>query len=148
MWYQISGDAVALANADKSKADFTSPSAPNPALLKFGLIVNNGSAYSAPSETYVSVEDPRLNRPPTADAGAGQDVLHGQAGQLHGVAGDPDGNPLAVTWTQTAGTPVVLSDPKNPAPTFTAPNAVADLAFELTVDDGMAQAKASATVHV
>ena len=147
-WYQVSGPSVTLNNAAKVTADFTSPPPPNNAVLKFGLIVSNGASYSAPAETSVSVEDPRLIRPPTAQAGAAQNVLHGQPGQLQGAAGDPDGNPITTTWTQTAGPAVTLVNPKTLTPTFTAPNAVADLEFELTADDGMAQASSRTVVHV
>jgi hypothetical protein len=57
---------------------------------------------------------------------------------------DPDGDPLAFTWTQTAGPPVALSDPASAAPTFVAPASA--VAFQVAVTDGAALATASVTV--
>ena len=60
---------------------------------------------------------------------------------LDGTASsDPDGGPLAYTWTRTGGTPVTLSDPHSEQPTFTAPqepsHSQETLTFQLVVDDG------------
>jgi len=46
---------------------------------------------------------------------------------------DPAGGPLTFSWTQTAGTAVVLSDPAVASPTFTAPAAEEILTFQLMV---------------
>src|SRR6266550_8308484 len=75
------------------------------------------------------------NTPPTASAGPDQDVNRGELVALTATATDPDGQSLTLTWTQVAGPSVgALS---GPTPTFTAPNAVVTLAFDLEVSDGV-----------
>ncbi len=46
---------------------------------------------------------------------------------------------LSYTWSQTAGTPVVLSDTTAVAPSFTAPSSETTLIFELEVVDTIGQ---------
>lgn len=62
-----------------------------------------------------------------------------EAGQVTAAgAFDPDSDNLTYTWTQTAGTPVVLTAGDGPTPSFTAPEGVANstLTFEVAVSDG------------
>ena len=79
------------------------------------------------------------NQPPIANAGPDQTVDEGRSVTLSGAnSTDPDDGLAAYHWTQTGGSPVVLSDPNGSRPTFTAPNvgaAGASLTFELTVVD-------------
>ena len=57
--------------------------------------------------------------------------------QLDGAASsDVNGDPLTYQWTQTAGTPVTLSNNTASRPTFTAPASPATLTFQLVVNDG------------
>src|SRR5437773_7704023 len=75
------------------------------------------------------------NTPPVAAAGSDQDVNRGDVVALTGSATDPDGQSLTITWTQVAGPSVgALS---GPTPSFTAPNAVVTLAFDLVAYDGV-----------
>ena len=75
---------------------------------------------------------------PTANAGVDLSLTQSVAGQLDGSGStDPDSG-LFFSWTQTAGTPVTLSNPNIAAPTFTAPTRFLDnetLTFSLTVID-------------
>lgn len=79
------------------------------------------------------------NQPPTANAGPDQIVDEGRSVTLNGAnSTDSDDGIAAYHWTQTGGSPVTLSDPNEPQPTFTAPDvgaAGASLTFELTVVD-------------
>jgi len=79
------------------------------------------------------------NQPPTANAGPDQIVDEGRSVTLNGAnSTDPDDGIAGYHWTQTGGSPVALSDPNEPRPTFTAPDvgaAGASLTFELTVVD-------------
>ncbi len=74
----------------------------------------------------------------TAKAGPDQSVFVSQTVTLDGSQStDSEGDPLAYSWTQTAGTPVTLSDPTAVQPTFTAPAvAGATLTFDLMVAAG------------
>ncbi|MFT6642969.1 MAG: hypothetical protein ACJAX5_000593 [Patiriisocius sp.] len=78
------------------------------------------------------------NSLPTANAGLDAIITQGSAGQLDGTGSvDPDSG-LFFNWTQTAGTPVSLSDPSISSPTFTGPERFLDnetLTFSLTVTD-------------
>jgi LmbE family N-acetylglucosaminyl deacetylase len=77
------------------------------------------------------------NRPPVANAGTNQTVIVGALVQLDGSnSSDPDSNPLTYKWTQTGGTTVTLSSSTAVKPTFTAPNFVTTLTFQLVVNDG------------
>jgi hypothetical protein len=82
---------------------------------------------------------PPQNASPTADAGPDQTVAEGDAVTLDGTnSSDPDGTIVSYAWAQTAGTPVMLSDPASDTPWFTAPIVGASgeaLIFELTVMD-------------
>jgi hypothetical protein len=105
------------------------------ATLTFRLVVSDGTSDSKPD--FVNVFVANVDQPPIANAGPDQTVDERTTVTLDGTASfDPDGERLAYSWVQTAGTPVSLSDPASPAPTFGAPEvgrAGGALEFELTV---------------
>jgi hypothetical protein len=76
------------------------------------------------------------NQNPTVDAGADQNVTAGVLVTLSGSGFDPDGDAVGFTWTQTAGTAVILSGASTANPRFVAPATAGVLTFELTVSDG------------
>ena len=77
------------------------------------------------------------NTSPNVDVGADQTL--GAAGlvSLSATISDDDAT-YSVTWSQTSGTTVTLSDTSSANPTFTAPANEADviLVFQISVDDG------------
>ena len=83
------------------------------------------------------------NLPPIADAGSDQTRQEGVVVQLDGTGSfDPDDGIAAFLWRQTAGIPVVLSDPADECPFFQAPDvgiAVEQLTFTLAVEDAAGQ---------
>ncbi len=85
-----------------------------------------GSGTSAsPTQTY---------HQPTAVAGNAQTVFKQTTVTLDGSgSSDVDGHALTYSWTQTAGSPVVLSSSSSAKPTFTAPSTTGVLTFQLTV---------------
>lgn len=89
------------------------------------------------------------NQPPTANAGAPQNVAKGAKVTLDGSSSsDSDGTIASYAWTQTAGIPVVtLANATTARPSFTAPAVATTLTFQLTVTDDMG-ATASATTTV
>ncbi|MDP3909350.1 MAG: DUF1565 domain-containing protein, partial [Gemmatimonadales bacterium] len=74
------------------------------------------------------------NTPPTASAGPDQDVTRGSMVTLVGSAADPDGQSPTLTWSQVSGPSV--GPLTGPMPTFTAPNEVTTLEFDLVASDG------------
>jgi len=95
------------------------------------------------------------NSPPTANAGADQDVDEFATVTLDGsLSDDPDmGDVLSYAWAQSAGTQVTLSANDLAQLTFDAPDVTAvntpdSLTFELTVSDGTASRSDSVVIRV
>ncbi len=80
-----------------------------------------------------------VNQPPTASAGAGQEVKAGDQVTLDGShSSDPENGVFFYLWEQVSGPQVQLSNPAVADPFFTAPNVPlegASLSFRLTVTD-------------
>lgn len=77
-----------------------------------------------------------VDNPPVANAGQDQTKASGELVQLDSSQSyDPDNDPLAYQWTQTAGQAVALSNSTTANPTFTAPSVTVQtyLIFELKV---------------
>ena len=80
-----------------------------------------------------------VNSAPTAAAGPDQDANRGEAVTLNGGASsDPEGVSRTYTWTQVAGSDVTggTGNLTGVGPTFTAPNVVGTIQFDLRVNDG------------
>jgi hypothetical protein len=78
---------------------------------------------------------PGVNHPPVASAGPDRTVRRREPVTLAAVAADPDGDAIAVAWTQTGGPAVTLGGATTRAPTFLAPAAECDLRFALVASD-------------
>lgn len=77
-----------------------------------------------------------VNRAPTADAGANQNVGVNGTITLDGSASsDPDSDDLTYSWVKTSGPSVTLSDATAQSPTFEL-TGNGTYVFELTVNDG------------
>src|SRR5439155_666237 len=148
-WAQTAGPSVALTGAAASKATFTVPIVSGSAVFTFQLVVNDGSANSAPATVNITVN--HANRAPVANAGPNQLVNERTQATLDGSASsDLDGDTLSYLWTQVAGAPVGLTGATTAKPAFTTPTlATANdtFTFQLIVTDGIAQS-APATVSV
>jgi PKD repeat protein len=141
-WSQTGGPAVVLSDPSSVSPSFTAPGGPD--TLTFELTVSDGTHTDTDS-----VEVDVANSAPVADAGPAQSVTSGDVVTLDASGStDPDGQTLTYSWSQTDGDPVVLSDPTDPQPTFTAPDGDGTLVFEVTVDDGTATSTASVTITV
>ena len=84
--------------------------------------------------------NPIVNQAPSADAGPNQLKNEGEAVTLDGRGSDdPDGSITTYQWSQTTGSPVILTGGDTAVATFTVPEGSVGetFAFELTVtDDG------------
>ena len=90
------------------------------------------------------------NTAPTVDAGSTQTVNASETVTLSATITDDDTD-FSVTWSQTSGTDVVLSDSSATSTTFTAPSSDSEetLVFEVSVDDGSNTAVSdSVTINV
>ncbi len=90
------------------------------------------------------------NVPPSADAGSDQsDIEPFSTVTLSGSASDTDGTIASAAWTQTAGTPVTLSNPTGLTTTFEAPGTIngETLTFQLSATDDQGDTSTD-TVHV
>ncbi len=108
-------------------------------------------ACGGSSSTQIDVNVLPRNQAPSAHAGPDQSVNEGVAAVLLDGTGssDPDGDVLAFTWRQVAGSAVPLSNPSSGQPGFSAPFVSSDvtLTFELVVHDGI-EPSAPDTVNV
>ncbi len=131
LWEQLSGDPVSLSDPTAMMPSFTAPIPKQ--TLTFRVTVTDDSSDFDTAITTVTIK----NHQPTADAGPDQSVVGGTVVTLDGTGSfDLDGDPLNYSWSQIAGTPVVLSDYNASKPTFVAPIPREDLVFQLLVSDG------------
>jgi len=89
-----------------------------------------------------------VDRMPAVTFGLAPVAAPGQSVMLRALASDPEGGPLTLDWTQTAGPPVTLQSSGLVA-TFQAPTTNATLAFQVRVfDQFLHEATASVAVTV
>jgi uncharacterized repeat protein (TIGR01451 family) len=110
-------------------------------------LAGNVGSYTNPWT--FTIQSTTQNLPPVANPGAAQVVLIGELVSLDGSgSNDPDNHlPLSFTWTQTAGSSVVLTNPNQAVATFTAPSSLGVLTFRLQVRDFLGLAS-TASVNV
>ena len=151
-WSQVSGTPVTLSNPSAVQTTFMPPNVgPNGETLGFQLTVTDSGGLQSSDTCLVNVT--WINQPPSANAGVDLSVNEGTTVRLNGSnSTDPDGFSLTYQWSQTSGTPVVLSSSSVVQPTFLAPNVTADsesLMFQLTVtDSGGLQARDTCIVNL
>jgi hypothetical protein len=154
LWEQIAGPTITLDSPTTLSPSFVAPPvASGSQTLTFRLTVT-AATFSDSDTVNVTVRD--VNHAPVAHAGADQRVNEGAPVALSGVASyDPDGEPVvSYSWVQTAGPPVVLSNPDSVSTSFVAPllsggsgDAVV-LGFRLAVSDGLLEASDEMLVTV
>ncbi len=144
-WTQTAGTPVSLVNNGTNNPLMVfSHVVPGPhsiagETLEFTLTVSDGITTNTSAPVQVFIQN--VNTAPIADAGHGESVYDNVgAVTLDGSGFDFDGDPLSYHWTQVAGTPVALSDPTSPTPSFTAPAVMpaqgsVTLTFQLITND-------------
>ncbi len=146
-WTQIGGPAIALNDTSGATPHFTAPEGVANTTLTFQVEVTDGTTTSLDTITItVNANDDA----PSVDAGADRSVGEGAAVALSASASDREGQALTYQWTQTSGTPVVLTGATTSAPSFTAPaNGTSDtLTFQVAVSDGTNVSIDTVTVFV
>ena len=138
LWAQTGGTSVTLSDINVVQPTFIAPNVgPDGESLTFQLIVTDSGGLQSTDSCIVNITGD--NDPPNADAGPDQTVDEGETVTLDGSnSTDTDDGIASYLWTQTAGTPVTLSDPTAVKPTFTSPNVGSDgesLTFQLAVTD-------------
>lgn len=138
-WSQKAGPAIQLSHIAVAGPSFTTPLVgPEGAKLVFELSVTDGIDVSTDT-VIITVEN--VNHQPVAEAGPDFIKNEGTVVELDGTASsDADLDSLSFQWSQVSGPTVVLSDPTNPKPTFTAPMVELGgetLVFQLIVSDGL-----------
>ncbi len=151
-WEQSAGPPVILSDPTAVKPTFTAPNVGSGgASLTFILTVTDHGGQPSTDSCIVNVT--WVNLPPVAHAGPDQTVNEGVTVTLDGSnSSDPDDGIAAYSWEQTAGLPVILSDPTAIKPTFVSPDVGqggTSLNFRLTVaDTGGLQSTDSCVVNI
>jgi len=139
LWTQTGGPSVTLSDTSSAAPTFTAPGAPEGGVsLNFEVTVSDGNLEASDA---VTVTVYGANTAPTADAGSDQSVVSGTSVALDASGSsdaETDTGNLGVTWTQTNGPEVTLSDRFALQPTFDAPVVEGEdavLTFEVAIED-------------
>ncbi|MFL2961087.1 MAG: putative Ig domain-containing protein, partial [Candidatus Thalassarchaeaceae archaeon] len=135
-WSQTAGTSQTLSATNVAAPTFTAVQALTGYTSTFQVSVTDGT--TAVTDTVI-ITVSADNDAPTAEAGSAQSVAEGASVQLTAAASsDPEGQTLAYTWSQTAGTSQTLSATNVAAPTFTAAQAITGYTstFQVSVTDG------------
>jgi hypothetical protein len=136
---------ITLSSATSATPTFTAPDVKQDTQYEFSLKVYDGNVYSTEDKVVITVK--KVNKAPTANAGADQVVDEGSVVSLNGgTSTDTDGDPLTYSWTAADG--ITLSSAKSATPTFTAPEVNKDTqyTFSLVVSDGTATSTADQVI--
>ncbi len=139
LWQQSAGPTIAIADPAAASISFTAPEVDADTELSFKLTVTDAAGASTSATVVVTVLN---NNPPTANAGANQQVNENQLASLDGSESkDSEDSSLDYLWQQvdSSGYSVDLDNANIARPTFTTPFVAADteLTFQLTVSDSL-----------
>jgi hypothetical protein len=135
-WSQTAGAVVTLDDASSATPSFSTPTLSVAETLVFQLTVTDDQGATASDSVNITVNP--VNLLPVASAGSDQTVDEQALVTLNAMASmDSDGTISSYLWSQTAGTPVTLSDNSASNPSFTTPeiDSVETMTFTVTVTD-------------
>jgi hypothetical protein len=104
-WAQTAGPAVALSDPTIARPSFVAPAVTAPTALTFALTVTNAVGSSTATVT-ITVN---ASTAPTVVHVAPRTVVSGTPVSMTATCSDPNGLTCSFVWTQTSGTPVVLT---------------------------------------
>ncbi|HEX3481836.1 MAG TPA: hypothetical protein VHT91_42780 [Kofleriaceae bacterium] len=104
-WAQTAGPTVALSDPAIATPSFVAPAVTAPTALTFALTVTNPAGSSTATVTITI----NASTAPTIVHIAPRTVASGTAVAMTATCSDPNGLACSFVWTQTSGTPVVLS---------------------------------------
>ena len=136
-WVQATGTPVTLSDSTIPNPTFDAPNVPSDEVVSFILTVTDSAGQTVADTVSITIVN-LDNILPVVDAGPDQTVNEGDMVTLAGSGSDADG-PVTLSWSQTGGTSVTLSDSTIGNPTFTAPAVSSNevLTFRLTVTDNV-----------
>ncbi|MBN2461077.1 MAG: T9SS type A sorting domain-containing protein, partial [Candidatus Cloacimonetes bacterium] len=112
---------------------FIAPDVTSDQVFTISLTVDDQHGGRDTAVDEVDIQVLFVNQPPVADAGEDQTVDEGDLVQLDGSDSyDPDGQLLTYLWT--APPEIVFDDPTLVAPTFTAPDVMANTNYTVTLE--------------
>lgn len=138
-WTQSSGTTVTLNDTSVASPTFTAPSSDTEEDLVFQISVDDGTNSTVTDSVTITVDAQQTtDTAPVVNAGSDQTVDSAASVTLAATVTN-NTTDYTLSWTQTAGTDVTLSDSASANTTFTAPTVSEDeiLVFEVSVDDGV-----------
>ncbi|NOY71336.1 MAG: hypothetical protein GXP14_03005 [Gammaproteobacteria bacterium] len=135
-WLQTAGPKVKLTPPGAAISTFTAPAVSQITDLLFQLTVTDNEGASSSATVTITVQ-PKPENAPQVNAGPTQTVDEETTVTLLGNSSDLDGTVVSSTWSQIAGSNIVITDETALSTTFTAPTVteIMNLVFELTVTD-------------
>ncbi|MEN9797544.1 MAG: hypothetical protein RL653_1240, partial [Pseudomonadota bacterium] len=133
-WTQVAGTPVVLDGAASPTATFQSPLLTASEVLRFQVTATAGG-LTASDEVALTVA---ADRPPVVATDATRTVASRGTLTLSAQASDPDGDAVALLWTQRSGPAVALQGEASVAPSFVAPSvpSATVLGFRVTATAG------------
>jgi len=136
-WQQLEGPSVSIGDPSAVLLEFIAPAVSKDTEVVFQLIVtDNDGATSITQIRFIIHAIIPGNLSPSAIALTDLAVRAGDSVELDARGSvDPDGSIAAYAWTQLEGTVVAVTGNGNGTAKFTAPPAVGELLFRVTVTD-------------
>lgn len=147
-WTQTAGPPVTITAIDGGRSQFAVPNVST--TLMFTLTVSDGEASSVRNMTVtIIVPTTPMNQAPIVISNGDVFVARRAQVTLGAWGYDPEGAPMTITWEQTEGPAVTLTNANTFSPTFHAPADAARLRFLVRASDGaLTSAPAAVIVDV